>query len=180
MGRWAALLAATGGIAVLASCGRPSLSDDKLSGKALNLEEYFDGRTVAYGQFEDRFGTVRRRFVVDIVGEWDGRELVLTEDFRYADGTTEQRIWTLTKTGEDTWEGTADGVQGIARGEERGDTFNWAYTIDLPVPGGYTMRVSFDDWMWLMEDGRLLNKAYMSRFGVTLGEVIIFFEKKDG
>ncbi|MEW2913895.1 DUF3833 domain-containing protein [Leisingera sp. JC11] len=176
--RWAALGAGVAGLSALTACGRPSLSDGKLSSRSLNLEEYFDGRTVAYGQFEDRFGTVRRRFVVDITGEWDGEKLTLTEDFRYSDGTTEQRIWTLTKTGEDTWEGAADGVQGVARGEERGDTFNWAYTIDLPVPRGGTMRVSFDDWMWLLEDGRLLNKAYMSRFGVTLGEVTIFFEKK--
>ncbi len=179
LGRLALIGGAVAGVAALASCGRPSLSDEKLSDKALNLEEYFVGQTVAYGQFSDRFGTVRRRFVVDITGEWDGRDLTLTEDFRYADGSTEQRIWTLTKTGPDSWEGTADGVQGKARGEERGDTFNWAYTIDLPVPGGDTMRVSFDDWMWLLEDGRLLNKAYMSRFGVTLGEVTIFFEKKD-
>ncbi|AFO89955.1 DUF3833 domain-containing protein [Phaeobacter inhibens] len=177
IGRWAALGAGAAAVAALASCGRPSLTDEKLSDKTFNLEEYFEGKTVAYGQFADRFGTVRRRFKVDITGEWDGRVLTLAEDFRYADGSTEQRIWSLTKTGENTWEGSADGVQGIAKGEERGDTFNWGYTIDLPVPGGDTMRVTFDDWMWLLEDGRLLNKAYMSRYGVTLGEVTIFFEK---
>ncbi|MBE1295064.1 MAG: DUF3833 family protein [Rhodobacteraceae bacterium] len=162
----------------LSACGRPDLGDETLSDKQLNLEEYFDGRTVAYGQFTDRFGTVRRRFKVEIDGTWDGNTLTLVEDFQYADGGTEQRIWSLTKTGEESWQGTAEGVQGVATGEESGDTFNWRYTIDLPMPDGDTMRVSFDDWMWLLEDGRLLNKAYMSRFGVTLGEVTIFFEKK--
>jgi hypothetical protein len=38
--------------------------------------------------------------------------------------------------------------------------------------------VSFDDWMWLLTDDRLLNRAYMSRFGVPIGEVIIFFERR--
>ncbi len=84
----------------------------------------------------------------------------------------------LRKTGDDTWEGTAPGVQGVATGVEAGDTFNWGYTIDLPVSGGETVRVTFDDWMWLLSDDRLLNIAYMERFGVKVGEVVIFFEKE--
>lgn len=162
----------------LSGCaGRPSLDDTQLSDAELNLEEFFVGELTAYGQFQDIFGTVRRRFVVEIDGSWDGRTLRLVEDFLYEDGGTEQRIWTLTKTGEDSWEGTAPGVIGTAVGEERGDTFNWRYTIDLPVPGGETMRVSFDDWMWLLSEDRLLNRAWMSRYGVTIGEVIITFER---
>jgi hypothetical protein len=162
----------------LAACGRPDLDDQKLSTRQLNLEEYFDGRTFAYGQFQDRLGKVRQRFVVEINGEWDENILTLAEDFSYDDGRQERRVWKLLKTGDETWEGTAEGVQGIAVGEERGDTFNWNYTIDLPGAENAKTRVSFDDWMWLLPDGRLLNKAYMSRFGITLGEVTIFFEKR--
>lgn len=161
----------------LAGCvGKPALDDAKLSDRDFNLEEFFDGKVVASGQFQDVFGTVRRRFDVDIEGTWDGERLTLVEDFAYADGTAERRIWTLMKTGPDTWEGTAPGVIGIATGEERGDTFNWTYTIDLPVPEG-TLRVSFDDWMWQLSDTRVLNRAYMRRFGADIGEVIIYFEK---
>lgn len=164
-------------ILVLAGCtGKPSLEDETLSTRNLNLEEFFEGRTVAYGQFQDIFGTVRRRFEVEINGTWDGQTLTLVEDFLYEDASTEQRVWTLEKTGEDTWRGTAPGVTGEAFGEERGDTFNWRYTIDLPVPDG-TLRVTFDDWMWLLTEDRLLNRAYMKRFGVDIGEVIITFEK---
>jgi hypothetical protein len=161
----------------LAACsGRPGPEDAVLSDRELNMEEFFAGRTIAYGQFQDRFGTVQRRFTVDIDGTWDGSTLRLVEDFVYDDGETEQRIWTLTKSGEDGWTGTAPGVLGQATGVERGDSFNWVYRIDLPVRKG-TMRVDFDDWMWLMADGRVLNRAYVSRFGVELGEAIIMFEK---
>lgn len=164
-------------VLVLAGCtGKPALEDEKLSTRNLNLEEFFAGRTVAYGQFQDIFGTVRRRFEVEINGTWDGETLTLIEDFLYEDGTTEQRVWTLLKTGEDTWRGTAPGVIGEAFGEERGDSFNWRYTIDLPVPDG-TLRVTFDDWMWLLTEDRLLNRAYMKRYGVDIGDVIITFEK---
>ena len=173
---WKSLIVA---VALLAACtGKPDLDDPALSDRKLNLEEFFDGELVAYGQFQDVFGTVRRRFTVDIQGTWDGETLTLVEDFVYEDQSTEQRIWTLRKTGPDSWEGTAPGVIGIATGQEQGDTFNWQYTIDLPVPDG-TLRVSFDDWMWLLDDNRLLNRAYMKRAGVDIGDVIITFEKKD-
>ncbi|WP_299146796.1 DUF3833 domain-containing protein [uncultured Tateyamaria sp.] len=165
-------------LAYVAACtGKPTLDDPALSERKLNLEEFFDGRVVAYGQFQDVFGTVRRRFEVEINGTWDGQTLTLVENFVYEDDSIEQRIWTLDKTGEDTWEGTAPGVIGTATGEERGDTFNWRYTIDLPVPEG-TLRVTFDDWMWMLSDTRVLNRAYMKRAGVDIGDVIITFERQ--
>lgn len=169
-------------IPLLAACtGKPALTDASLSTRELELEEFFDGRLVAHGQFQDIFGTVRRQFVAQIEGDWDGERLRLVEDFTYEDGSTERRVWTLRKTGEETWEGTAPGVIGVATGEEQGDRFNWRYTIDLPVPAAdgttETVRVTFDDWMWLLTEDRLFNKAYMKRFGVDVGEVSIFFEK---
>lgn len=163
---------------LLAGCvGKPSLEDEKLSDTKLDLETFFDGRVLAYGQFQDRFGTVRRRFDVEINGDWDGQTLTLVEDFVYEDKSTEQRVWTLQKTGPDSWRGTAPGVIGEALGEENGDTFNWRYLIDLPVPDG-TLRVQFDDWMWKLSDTRVLNRAYMKKYGVDIGEVIITFEKQ--
>lgn len=170
----------------LSACaGTPSLDDPRLSDRDLDLEEFFEGRSTAYGQFQDVFGTVRRRFEVDILGEWDGETLTLTEDFVYEDGATEQRIWRLQKTGpiaaDQAWQGTAAGVDGVATGQERGDTFNWRYTIDLPVPAADgttdTLRVRFNDWMWLLSEDRLLNRAYMYRAGVYIGDVIITFER---
>lgn len=162
----------------LAACsGRPDL-DTQLGGPSMALEEYFDGEIAAWGQVQDRFGTVRSRFEVDITGTWDGETLTLVEDFVYDDARTEQRIWTLRKTGENTWAGTAPGVIGEATGEVRGDTFNWRYTIDLPLGDGETLRADFDDWMWRFDEDRVLNRAYMNRFGVRIAEVIIFFERR--
>ncbi len=166
----------------LAGCtGKPGLDDPALSQRELNIEQFFDGQLVANGQFQDIFGTVRRQFTVKIAGDWDGSRLRLVEDFVYEDGSTEQRIWTLVKTGEQTWKGTAPGVIGEAVGVEQGDRFNWKYTIDLPVPvaGGpaETVRVTFDDWIWLLSDDRAFNRAYMKRFGVDIGDVSISFEK---
>ncbi|MFG5380996.1 DUF3833 family protein [Yoonia sp. R2-816] len=168
-------------LALAACTGKPSFDDPSLSDRKLNMEEFFDGELVAYGQFQDVLGTVRRSFVVDIKGDWDGERLRLVEDFVYEDGSTEQRIWTLTKTGPDSWTGTAPGVIGQATGQEKDNRFNWVYEIDLPVPSAdgtsETLRVTFDDWMWLLSEDRLLNLAYVKRYGFDIGVVTISFEK---
>jgi hypothetical protein len=175
------LFAVAAFVLVAACTGKPSSDDPVLSDRKLNLEEFFDGELVAYGQFQDVLGTVRRRFEVSITGDWDGERLLLVEDFVYEYGATEQRVWTLVKTGEDSWRGTAPGVIGEALGEEEGDRFNWRYEIDLPVPSADgtvdTLRVTFDDWMWLLTEDRLLNRAYVRRYGIDIGDVIITFEK---
>jgi len=146
----------------------------------LNIENYFDGESKAWGIFQDRFGTVRRRFTVDIDGTWNPQNntLKLVEDFVYDDGETEQRVWTILKTGQDTYTGTADGVVGTAIGKSSGNAFNFKYTFDLPVEGK-TWRVTFDDWMYLQDQNILFNKATIKRWGITLGDVYIFFDKRN-
>lgn len=176
------LIAAVLTAGLVAGCtGKPSLDDASLSTRDLNIEEFFDGELVAIGQFQDVFGTVRRQFTVRINGDWDGNRLRLVEDFVYEDGSTEQRIWTLKKTGDQTWQGTAPGVIGTAVGIEKGDRFNWKYTINLPVPSASgpaeTVKVTFDDWIWLQSDTRAFNRAYMKRYGVDISDVSISFEK---
>ena len=167
----------------LAACtAKPSFDDPSLDpDRKLNMEEFFDGELVAYGQFQDILGTVRRSFTVRIKGDWDGETLTLVEDFDYEDGSVEQRIWSLQKTGPDSWQGTAPGVIGVATGVEQDNRFNWQYEIDLPIPAAdgttETLRVTFDDWMWLLADDRLFNRAYVKRFGFDIGDVSISFEK---
>ena len=106
----------------------------------------------------------------------------LFDERRFGLQPVTRRVWTLRKTGATTWEGTAPGVIGVAKGEINGDRFNWKYTIDLPVTAAgqptTTSRVSFDDWIWLLSDNRAFNRAYMSKYGIDVGDVSISFEKK--
>ncbi|MEO1329433.1 MAG: DUF3833 domain-containing protein [Pseudomonadota bacterium] len=176
-----ALLAAGLSAAALglsACAGGPDLADYAASGPALAPERYFDGRLEGWGVFQDRFDDVRRRFKVDIVGRWDGETLTLDEDFVYEDGSTEKRVWRLTKTGPDTWRGEAAGVVGEATGRVAGNALNFRYTFDLVRPNGDTLRVDFDDWLWLQDDRVLVNRAYVSKFGIEIGTLSIFFRRE--
>ena len=64
--------------------------DFKESEPKLNLFDYFNGNTTAWGIFEDRFGNIRRQFQVDIEGRIQGDELILDERFHYDDGEKDQ------------------------------------------------------------------------------------------
>jgi len=102
---------------------------------------------------------------------------VLDEDFVYSDGTTQKRIWTLKHLGEGKYTGTAGDVVGQASGRTRGNAFNWRYTMALPVDGK-VWEMQFDDWMYLMNDRVMLNKASMRKWGIFLGEVTLSFTKR--
>lgn len=152
------------------------IKDFEKASPRLVLEDYFAGKTRAWGIFEDRFGKLRRQFTVDIDGKWNGRTLVLDEHFVYSDGERDRRIWTIEKLTEDRYEGRADDVIGIATGEARGNALNWRYDMDLKV-GDSTLRVHFNDWMFLQPDNVLVNRARVTKWGVELGQVTLFFSK---
>ena len=142
----------------------------------LVIENYFQGKVKAWGVFEDRFGTLRRQFDVDIDGSWDGSELVLDERFVYQDGERDRRIWRITKIDEHTYEGRADDVLGTATGRQFGNALNWRYDMILNIKG-IDVKVHFNDWMYLQSDGVLLNRARVSKWGIKLGEVTLAFQK---
>ena len=108
---------------------------------------------------------------------WKGNEGVLDEAFTYSDGTTQRRIWRLTKHADGHYTGTADDVVGTARGQTQGNAFRWGYTLALPVDGK-VYHVDFDDWMYLIDERVMLNRATMSKFGVRLGEITLSFTKR--
>jgi hypothetical protein len=142
------------------------------------LETFFEGETRAWGIFEDRFGNLRRQFTVDITGTWDGKRLQLDERFLYSDGERETRVWEIEKIGEHEYRGRADDVVGWAVGETYGNALNWRYDLDLKMGDG-TLRVHFNDWMFLQPSGVLLNRARVSKFGLEIGTVTLAF-RKDG
>lgn len=155
------------------------ITDFANTGPTLRPEEYFAGSMKAWGLFQDRTGAVKRQFVVDIHGEWDGKTLILTEDFTYDDGETELRTWTLDKVSDNRYVGAAGGVVGQATIEVAGNAMNLRYTFDLAV-GDKTYRLNFDDWMFLQPDGkRMINRAAVTKFGLRVGEVTVFFDKSE-
>ncbi len=62
----------------LSGCAGVSPETYREQKPALDLATYFNGPLTAWGYFADRSGEVKRRFTVNMVGEWKGNEGVLT------------------------------------------------------------------------------------------------------
>ncbi|MFZ2290061.1 MAG: DUF3833 domain-containing protein [Halopseudomonas yangmingensis] len=162
---------------LLAGCASVSVEDYADEQPELDLLEYFSGPVEAWGMFQNRSGKVVTRFHVQIDSRREGDRLILDEHFSYSDGTTQRRVWTLTPDGPKGWRGTADDVVGEASGQLAGNAFRWRYTLSLPVDGR-VWEVHFDDWMYLMDEDTLINRASMRKFGIEWGQVTLFFRRQ--
>ena len=164
-------------IVVLTGCGSMKPQDFAQKQPQFDIFEYFKGDSRAWGIFEDRFGTLRRQFPVDITGTIEDDVLTLDERFLYDDGEKDRRVWTIRKTGDHSYQGQADDIIGQAVGSQYGNALNWSYDMDLKVGDG-SWRVTFDDWMFLQPDGVLVNRARVTKWGFEIGEVTLFFKQQ--
>jgi hypothetical protein len=165
-------LLALGLAAALSGCAGPQVQDYANEKPTLDLRSFFNGDLTAKGLFTDRAGRVVKRFTVKMNARWEGDSGVLDEHFVYSDGSTQRRVWRLQALGQGRYSGTADDVVGEALGDSAGNAFRWAYTLALPVDGR-VWNVALDDWMFLVDEGTVLNRSAMSKFGLHLGDVTL-------
>ena len=163
-------------VLLLAGCATMTPQDYVKETPKLDLSTYFNGKVDGWGMVQDRSGRVLRRMYVELDCKWTGNEGTLDESFQWSDGKTEKRVWKIRKNG-DRYLGTAGDVVGEAVGVAAGNALQWQYVLALPADvGGH--HVSMDDWMWMVDDKTLTNRTTMSKFGVRVAEISIFFRKR--
>jgi hypothetical protein len=167
-------------VLALVGCASPTIDHYREMTPSLDLRHYFSGKLVGHGMVQDRQGTVLRRFRVDIDAEWDGDAGTFDEQFLWADGSEERRVWTVidrgVRDGVRRYVGKAHDVIGVATGEAAGNTLRWRYTMSIPVDGE-VYAVDFDDWMHLIDERLMIGRARMSKWGFDVGEVTLTFTR---
>lgn len=138
---------------------------------AFDIRERLIGPMVSEGIIFGPNGRVSQRFVAEMHGTWNGATGRLTEAFRYSNGTVQNREWSLHLGNDGQIVGTAPDILGEARGWQSGATMQLRYRLRLPeTAGGYVLDVV--DWLYLTEDGAILNKSEMRKFGIKVAELI--------
>lgn len=170
-------LALIGVIVMLSACSSVTVDHYQDTNPPVALEEFFSGPIKGWGVVQDPKGRVLQRFDVVMEGRWEGDTGILDEQFVYYDGRRQHRIWTITRHADGTYSGAADDIIGKASGRAAGSAIQWKYVMDLPV-GGRTYRVTFDDWMFRMNDGVIVNRSYIRKFGITFAELSLFMQKQ--
>jgi hypothetical protein len=172
----AALIAAA---ALLSGCATPVPPEHYAQQTpTLDIQRYFNGTLDVHGMFQDRSGTVQKRFTVLMRCHWQDDVGTLDEEFNYSDGSKQRRVWTLRKTAPGQYTGTASDVVGVATVDVAGNAMRLRYVLELPVDGK-VYNVDFDDWLYLIDDRVMLNRATMSKFGFGLGSLTVAFNRRD-
>jgi hypothetical protein len=141
------------------------------TGPQFILKEHLNGRILSEGLIYGPKGKMTNSFVAEMVGEWDGDTGTLSENFTYSNGTTQSRKWYLTIGQDNTFTATADDIVGVGHGVVSGSTVMLRYQIVLPEEsGGHTLNAV--DWMYLTENGAILNKSELRKFGIKVAELI--------
>lgn len=145
-------------------------SDYADTGPAMDMRKHLNGPILSEGMIHGPTGRVTSRFTARMQGEWDGANGTLTEQFSFAGGRTQTRKWSLQMGNDGTFTATAPDVIGTATGTVSGATICMHYRIRLePDAGGHVLSVT--DWLYLMDNGVIMNRSEMRKFGIKVAEL---------
>lgn len=146
-------------------------ADYRGKGPDFDLRRNLSGPLTCEGVIFGPTGRVTSRFVADMVGTWTGTTGTLAEVFRYDSGTVQNRAWTLALGAEGDITATAPDVEGVGKGRVMGPGVMLRYRIRLtPEAGGHVLDVT--DWMYLVENGTIINRSQFRKFGIKVAELV--------
>ena len=108
----------------------------------------------------------------------DGKEFLKMDQLVVVDGKTTPRNWQMRRVGNGKFEATANDMVGTARGTASGRTFHWTWTL-ASQPGHSVRNVRMDQWMYLADNGTMMNRTTITKLGVRLAEVSEQFVRQD-
>ncbi len=138
---------------------------------AIDIRHHLAGPLLCEGVIYGPTGRVTSRFVAEMEGSWDGNAGRLSEHFRYAGGNEQHREWRLTLDESGAIRAEADDIVGRGEGWQKGAALMLRYRIRLPEnAGGWVLDVT--DWMYLLENGAIINRSQFRKFGVKVAELV--------
>ena len=163
---------------LLSACAGVAVDDYSGESPRLIAEEFFSGTLLATGVVKDRRGKVIRRFSADIQASWTDGIGTLDEDFTFANGDKDRRVWRLEPQGQGRYRATAGDVVGNGEARVAGNAMFLDYVLRVPYGDG-TIDLAIDDRMYLVSPNRLINESVMRKFGFTVGKILLVIERLD-
>ena len=169
---WLRSLALLASILLVAGCAGMRPQDFAKTSTHFELDRYFVGHTRSWGVFENTHGAPRRYFTCDNRGVRDtAGDVVLTQHFHFSDGKTQMRVWHLHRVDATHWQGTANDMVGVAKGEGMGNAFYWEYTISVDRKNPMAT-VHIRQWIYQPEGtDSLMTRLVITKLGVTIFDV---------
>ena len=148
-------------------------------GPAFDPRVHLNGPILCEGVIYGPTGRVSSRFVAEMTGTWEGTTGTLAEVFRYDSGAVQNRRWTLRLGNDRSIKAEAPDVVGTGTGRYEGPALRLDYRIRLPEDaGGHVLTVT--DWMYLMENGTIMNRSQFRKFGIKVAELVATMRRVEG
>ena len=145
---------------------------------SFDLREHLNGRFLCEGVVFGPTGRVASRFAADVEASWQGDAGVMVEHFRYDSGATQDRQWRLHLLEGGRIRAEADDVIGSGTGCATGPTVQMLYRSRLPDDvGGHVLDAV--DWMYLLENGTIVNRSQFRKFGFKVAELVATFRRRE-
>lgn len=152
-------------------------TDYATGGGDIVLSDHLKGEMECHGVLYGPLGKVVSRFIADMRISWEGKKGRLDELFTYDSGNTQTRIWDMELQDGGRLTATASDFEGTAVGRISGSTIQLKYRFRLPdESGGHVLNVV--DWMYLLEDGTLVNRSQFRKFGIKVAELVATIRPK--
>lgn len=136
----------------------------------ITLDAAFVGQFVGAGLFRVDLTGTERRFTARLDGRLEGDRLTVVEDFFYEDGEENRLTWVFDRAGPGRWTGRREDTVGEAQVIEAGTEIRLSYAADFRS-GTDVTRLGFEDVIYFAPDGRLINDAIVTRWGLPVGRV---------
>jgi hypothetical protein len=138
---------------------------------AFDLREHLNGRMLCEGAIFGPLGRVTSTFTATFDVRWEGDTGVMTEVFRYNNGSTQEREWVIHLGENGHFTTVATDVPKGGTGVQTGMAVHMRYAIRLPREnGGHTLNTI--DWMYLTPDGTILNRSQFRKYGFKVAELV--------
>ncbi len=160
---------------LLAACSKP-LPVQHFVGTKPDFDPvvFWAGHHASWGVVENRAGEPTDTVQTDCVGTPEASGLHMVQTLKLGDGTVQHRDWHLRRDGQ-AFVATANDMVGEARGAAAGRVFHWSFVL-ATRPGNALFNVTFDQWMYLLDDGSMMNRTTVRKFGVIIAEVSEVFQ----
>jgi len=167
-------------VLLLGGCSRPMpVAAFQGAGPTLDPVRFFTGHVRSWGVLEDRSGQPTSVVTTDCRGDAEGADgLHMVQRLQVGADAPTTRDWHMRRTAPGQFEATANDVVGTARGEQAGRAFHWQWTLALE-PGNPVKNVTMDQWWYGQEDGSMLNRTTIRKFGFIVAEVTEHFQRAE-
>jgi hypothetical protein len=131
---------------------------------------FWTGHTSSWGVIENPDGDPTSIISTTTDGTPEGADGLHMIQHVYRGNEVTLRDWHIRRIAPGQFQAIANDVAGTAHGTAFGRALHWTWILETN-PGNPLLNVTMDQWMYLSDNGTLMNRTIIRKFGIRLAEI---------